>query len=104
MFRESGNYYCLLLLVLMGITFAGLYAAEPSTTGYSIRDISDFSEFAVEVFDNERQVCADGSFFQECSTLIKGKFCHLGKLTDYCELCGCEAGEVCSNRKCVKVE
>ena len=104
MANVSGNFYGVLLLVLMVVTLIGLSTAKPSTTGFAVKDVSDFSEFAVEIFDSEQQVCADGSFFQECSTLIKGKFCHLGKLTDYCELCGCEAGEVCSNRECVRGE
>ena len=104
MVNVSGNFYGTLLLLLMAVTFIGLYTTEPSVTGFVVKEQSDFSEFAIELYDNEQHLCADGSYYQECSSLLKGKFCHLGKLTDYCELCGCDAGEVCLDRKCVKVD
>lgn len=103
MVNKSGNFYGALLLLLMLVIFIALYATGPSATGFAVKEQSIFSEFAAELYDNEQHLCADGSYYQECSSLIKGKFCHLGKLTDYCELCGCDAGEACQNRKCVKV-
>ena len=103
MVNESANFYGRLLLLLMFITWIGIFTTEPATTGFAVKE-TDFSEFAVDIFESEKMICADGSFYQECSTLIKGKFCHLGKLVDYCELCGCDPGEICSDRKCVRVE
>ena len=103
MANVSGNFYGALLILMMFVTFVGLYTTEPSATGFAVRE-TVFSEFDVELYDNEQHLCADGSYYQECSSLLKGKFCHLGKLVDYCELCGCDAGEVCQNRECVRVE
>jgi len=97
--NDHGNFYALLYIGLMSVVVIGLYTSEPSTTGFAVLE-DDFSEFDIDLADNEQNICADGSYYQECSSLIKGKFCHLGKLTDYCELCGCYEGEVCSDRKC----
>ena len=101
MVNQTANYYGALLLVLIAAVWVGIFTSEPSITGFAVKEI-EFSEFDVKLYGDEQQVCADGSFYQECSSLIKGKFCHLGKLTDYCELCGCDDDEICSNRKCVK--
>ena len=46
--------------------------------------------------------CADGSFYGECSTGLKGSFCDEGSLIPNCNLCGCEESEICSNNRCVK--
>jgi hypothetical protein len=100
MIKIDSNYYGRILIVLLVTTLAALQFSEPSITGFAVLE-NDFSEFDVDLADNGQSVCADGSFYQECSSLIKGKFCHLGKLVDYCELCGCNPGEVCENRECV---
>lgn len=101
MVNQTANYYGALLLVLVAVVWVGIFTSEPSITGFVVKE-TEFSEFDVEINTNEQRKCADGSFYQECSSLIKPKFCLNGKLTDYCELCGCDAGELCSNRKCVK--
>jgi len=100
MINDHGNFYALLYITVLSVAMIGLYTAEPSTTGFVVLE-DDFSEFDVNIVFNENNVCADGSFYQECSSVIKGKYCHLGTLTDYCELCGCYEGEECINRKCV---
>ncbi|MDP6139176.1 MAG: hypothetical protein QGI89_03690 [Candidatus Woesearchaeota archaeon] len=100
MLKIDSNYYGRILIVLLVTTLAALQFSEPSITGFAVKE-TQFSEFDVELYGNEQHVCADGSFYQECSSLIKGKFCHLGKLVDYCDLCGCDPGEVCENRECV---
>jgi len=45
--------------------------------------------------------CADGSSFGQCS-LEKPRYCQDGALVDNCEMCGCNAGEICSNSVCLK--
>tara|TARA_Y100000310_G_C20697815_1_gene826976 strand:- start:1389 stop:1847 length:459 start_codon:yes stop_codon:yes gene_type:complete len=49
---------------------------------------------------NKLQKCVDGSFYEECSTLLNGKFCDEGELTNYCDLCGCREGYSCEDNKC----
>ena len=101
MANENANYYGMLLLILLVVTLVGLYTAEPSTTGFAVKETQpDYSVFDVEA--NEQGTCADGSLYGECSSLIKPKFCLNGRLADYCELCGCDSGKVCSNRECVR--
>jgi|TARA_B100001964_G_C14195690_1_gene583212 hypothetical protein len=99
MINENGNFFALLYVSLLSVVVFGLYSSEPSTTGFAVLE-SDFSEFDVDVADNGQSTCIDGSLYQECSSIIQGKFCQAGKLVDYCELCGCYAGEECSDRKC----
>lgn len=103
MVNEPPGFYGRILIVLFVTVFVGLYTAEPSTTGYVVKE-TEQNFFDVRTFDGDTRACADGSLYGECSTLIKPKFCVYGTLVDYCELCGCEAGEVCQNRQCVRVE
>ena len=101
MANENANYYGVLLLILMFVTVVGLLTVEPETTGFAVKETqTDYSIF--DVGTNEQGTCADGSLYGECSSLIKPKFCLNGRLADYCELCGCDSGKVCSTRECVR--
>ena len=103
MIKENSNFYGVLLLLLMFVIFIGIFTSKPQTTGFVVREAKEVNSFFdVETFENDPRVCADGSLNGECSTLIKPNFCVYGKLVEYCELCGCDAGEVCQNRECVK--
>ncbi|MBW2976603.1 hypothetical protein KY347_04105 [Candidatus Woesearchaeota archaeon] len=102
--QQNANFYGALLVVLGLVVVAGLFAGKPSTTGFAVKEADKYSAFDIEIFGNEFRTCADGSLYGECSTFLKPKFCLNGKLVDYCELCGCDAGEVCRDLKCVKVE
>lgn len=103
MLKTGADFYGRILIVVFVVTLAGLYTTKPSVTGFAVKETGfDFSAFDVEVADEDKGLtCADGSLYQECSSLIKGKFCLYGSLVDYCELCGCDDGEVCSDRECV---
>lgn len=48
--------------------------------------------------------CADGSFYGECSTGLKGSFCDEGALIPNCQLCGCEEDETCAGNRCVSAQ
>ena len=103
MANQSADYYGILLLLLLLVVIAGLLTGKPSTTGFAVKETqTDYSIF--DVGTNEQGTCADGSLYGECSSLIKPKFCLNGNLVDYCELCGCDSGEVCKNRECIKAE
>jgi len=105
MIRDKSNYYGAILLLLTFVLFIGIFTTDPQTTGFVIKEVNEVNTFFdVETFENDPRVCADGSFNGECSTLIKPNFCVYGKLVEYCELCGCKSGKVCSNRECVSVE
>ena len=104
MVNLSSNYHGILLVWFMFIMMIGLFTVDPSITGFSVKEVKEYSQFDVEVYGNEYRTCADGSLYGECSSLIQPKFCLYGKLVDYCELCGCDAGKVCQNRECVGVE
>ena len=105
MVNESANFYGIMLLLLMFITLIGIFISEPPTSAFVVKEVKEESSFfEVKTFPGDPRLCADGSLNGECSSLIKPKFCLYGTLADYCELCGCDAGEVCQNRECVKVE
>ena len=106
MSEQNANYYGVLLLLLASVTIIGLVTTEPAITGFVIEEIKQEGDsfFDVEIIENDQRTCADGSLNGECSSLIKPKFCLYGTLVDYCELCGCDRGEVCENRDCVRVE
>src|SRR3989338_2509721 len=108
MANEPASFYGRILIVLGVVIIAGLYTSGNSTnspTGFAVKEAdAPNSFFDVQTFEGDPRVCADGSLNGECSSLIKPKFCVYGTLVDYCELCGCDAGEVCKNRECVKAE
>ena len=96
MAEQNANYYGILLLVLMFVTVVGLLTSEPAITGYVVEEIKQEGDsfFDVKIIENDPRTCADGSLNGECSSLIKPKYCLYGTLVDYCELCGCDSGEV----------
>ncbi len=106
MANPNANYYGILLLLLMFVTIIGLFTGEPTATGFAVKEVQQEGDsfFDVKIIENDPRTCADGSLNGECSSLIKPKFCLYGTLVDYCELCGCDEGEVCKNRECVKAE
>ena len=104
MAREGADFFGRILIVLLLTTIFALGTKQQTPTAFAVYEDAPNSFFDVQTFENDPRVCADGSLNGECSSLIKPKFCVYGTLADYCELCGCDAGEVCSNRECVKVE
>ena len=104
MAREGADFFGRILIVLLLTTIFALGTKQQTPTAFVVYEDEPNSFFDVQTFENDPRVCADGSLNGECSSLIKPKFCVYGALVDYCELCGCDAGEVCSNRECVKVE
>jgi len=104
MVNQSSDFYGALLLLVLAITMMGIFSKVPQTTGFVVKEIEEVNTFFdIQTFEGDPRVCADGSLNGECSTLLKPNFCVYGTLVEYCELCGCDAGEVCSNRECVKV-
>ena len=101
MANEPASFYGRILIVIGIMIIFGLFTANPSTTGYAVKNSADNSFFDVKTFDGDTRTCADGSLYGECSTLIKPKYCVYGTLVDYCELCGCGGGKVCRNHECV---
>ncbi|MFH0868231.1 MAG: hypothetical protein V1831_02875 [Candidatus Woesearchaeota archaeon] len=100
MVNQNANYYGVLLLIFMFVVVLGFLTGEPKTAGFAVKEKqSDYAVFDIE--PNEQGTCADGSFYGECSSITKPKFCFNGDLVNYCELCGCDSGETCSNRECV---
>ena len=101
MANEPASFYGRILIVVGVMVLFGLFTANPSTTGYAVKDTSnDNSFFGVKTFGGDTRTCADGSLYGECSTLIKPKYCVYGELADYCKLCGCSNGKVCQNHEC----
>jgi hypothetical protein len=100
MAEEKSSFYGAILLILLGVMLFGLFASEPSATGFAVREgHNDF--YNVQTYEGDTRTCADGSLYGECSTLIKPKYCVYGALVDYCSLCGCDAGEVCRDNECI---
>lgn len=104
MAREGADFFGRILIVLLLTTIFALGTKQQTPTAFVVYEDAQNSFFDVKTFENDPRVCADGSLNGECSSLIKPKFCVYGALVDYCELCGCDAGEVCQDRECVKVE
>jgi len=100
MVNQHANYYGTLLLVLVVVLLVGIFT-EPQTTGLVVKEIEqEYHPLGEEIQITNQKTCADNSFYGECSTILKGKFCLNGNLVDYCELCGCDG--ICSNHECVK--
>jgi hypothetical protein len=78
MVNESANYYGALLLVLMFVTWIGIFTTEPQTTGFAVK----------------KDKCFEGTDFGECSS-VKPKYCDNGALKNDCQRCGCREEEVC---------
>tara|TARA_Y100000310_G_scaffold343975_1_gene454315 strand:+ start:107 stop:421 length:315 start_codon:yes stop_codon:yes gene_type:complete len=104
MANESADFYGRILLVLFITAVFALNTQESGLTGFVVYEGDVDTFFDVELVEGDTRTCADGSSYGECSTIIKPKFCTYGTLVDYCELCGCDAGEVCQDRECVSVE
>ena len=104
MAREGADFFGRILIVLLLTTIFALGTKQPTPTAFAVYEDVPNSFFDVQTFENDPRVCADGSLNGECSSLIKPKFCVYGALVDYCELCGCDAGEICGYRECVKIE
>ena len=54
-----------------------------------------------KIFEKIIEECADGSSFGQCS-FEKPKYCQDETLIDNCEMCGCNAGDICSESLCLK--
>ena len=104
MAREGADFFGRILIVLLLTTIFALGTRQETPTAFVVYEEAPNSFFDIQTFENDPRVCADSSLNGECSTLIKPKFCVYGTLVDYCELCGCDAGEICSNRECVRAE
>ena len=104
MVNQSSNFYGALLLLVLAVTMIGIFTTEPQITGLVVIEENELNSFFdIETFEGDPRVCADGSLNGECSSLLKPNFCVYGTLVEYCELCGCDTDEVCSNRECVKI-
>ena len=104
MAKEGADFFGRILIVLLLTTIFALGTKQQTPTAFAVYEDAPNSFFDVQTFENDPRVCADGSLNGECSSLIKPKFCVYGTLADYCELCGCDAGEICENRECIKAE
>jgi hypothetical protein len=102
--REGADFYGRALIVLFLATIFALGTQKPSYTGLVTAETEVNTFFDVKTFEGDPRTCADGALNGECSTLIKPKFCSYGTLVDHCELCGCDAGEICQNRECVSAD
>ena len=104
MAKEGADFFGRILIVLLLTTIFALGTKQQTPTAFAVYEDAPNSFFDVQTFENDPRVCADGSLNGECSSLIKPKFCVYGTLADYCELCCCDAGEICENRECIKAE
>jgi len=88
MYNKRGNFFGVLLIVLMLAVLLGLFAVKPPITGFATKATK----------------CFEGTEFDECS-YVKPKYCDGGALKSNCQKCGCNADEVCQDdgiclRKC----
>jgi len=104
MANEPASFYGRILIVIGVMVVAGLYTSGNSTnspSGFVVNEEGQNAFYDVQTFEGDTRTCADGSLYGECSSIIKPKYCVYGELVDYCELCGCDAGEVCENKQCI---
>ena len=80
MHNKRGNFYGILLLLLMFVTVLSLFTADPVATGFAVKTTK----------------CFEGTSSGECSP-VKPKYCDNGALKPDCERCGCREDEVCQN-------
>ena len=78
--NKKGNFYGILVLVILAVTVAGLFTSKSLTTGFAVKSTK----------------CFEGTAFSECS-LIKPKYCDNGALKPDCKRCGCNENEVCQD-------
>jgi hypothetical protein len=102
MVKEGADFFGRILIVLFVAILIGLASTESNITGYVVYEEESQNDFYdVKLIDGDTRKCADGSLYGECSSIIKPKYCVYGELVDYCGLCGCDAGEICSNNRCI---
>src|SRR3989338_10457312 len=78
MLNKTGNFYGILVLILLFVTVLGLFTSKSLTTGFAVKSTA----------------CFEGTAFGECSN-VKPKYCDNGALKPDCSKCGCNKNEFC---------
>src|SRR3989338_5796719 len=101
MLNKRGNFYGVLLTLLMFVSLLALFTSKPETTGFVVQEIEQSKEDIVvndnsNLNDNIVEFCSDSTLNGQCSN-TKPLFCDNGNLFYDCYKCGCNAGETCGD-------
>lgn len=80
MHNKRGNFYGMLLLLIMTFALLALFAAKSPTTGFAVKE----------------NKCFEGTAYGECS-FVKPKYCDNGAFKPNCRKCGCNKDEFCQD-------
>ena len=96
MLSKRGNFFGVLLALLMFGSILALFTSNPQTTGFVVQEAKQYKEdIAVNQNDNVAEFCSDNTKNGECSS-TKPLICNNGNLYYSCYKCGCPAGTTCS--------
>lgn len=100
MLNKRGNFYGVLLALIMFVSLLALFTSEPKTTGFVVQE-TEQSKGDIVVNDNNiesniAEFCYDGTLNGKCSG-TKPLICDNGNLYYDCYKCGCNAGETCGD-------
>jgi len=95
MHNKRGNFFGILLALLMLASFAALLTSEPEITGFSVVNTKSENLIAVKSA-NENQFCI-GNLQQGTCSRTKPLFCNNGDLIYNCDECGCNEGFSCGD-------
>jgi len=93
--NKRGNFYGVLLSLLMFVTLIALFTSEPEITGQVIKETQQEKTIALET-TQEQQFCSGGIQHGSCSN-TKPLFCDNGNLVYNCYECGCNEGKTCGS-------
>lgn len=96
MLNKRGNFYGVLLALLMFVSLLALFTSKPEATGFVVKEVEQFKEDIIVNENTIAEFCPDNTQNGKCS-VTKPLICDNGNLFYDCYKCGCNAGMTCSD-------
>lgn len=94
MLKRRGNFYGILLLLLMFVVVLGLFTSNPQTTGFVVKETKQYKSDIVMSEIKEKNDCVGNIPHVTCSN-TQPLYCDDGNLIYNCYECGCNEGQTC---------
>ena len=94
--NKRGNFYGILLALLMFVSLIALFTAEPEITGFVVKEAQQDKIIVLET-TQEQDSCSGALQHGSCSN-TRPLFCDSGNLIYNCYECGCDEGKTCSEQ------
>lgn len=109
--NKKSNFYGILLSLLMFVSIIALFASEPKTTGFAVKEQDSTlieKNNQNDIGDNEKNnfgsPCVGNIPHGSCSN-TRPLYCGNGILVYKCTVCGCNEDETCTEfGTCAKIE